>query len=77
MASGLPARREHPGKLRDDEGANNGSNNIALFELAPGTLAWTKVVDTTQSINENCRALADNHIGHLILQCNTTMLRSK
>lgn len=57
--------------------ANNGSNKIALFKLAPGALAWSKVVDTTQPVTENCRALADDHIGHLILQCDTKMLRSK
>ena len=58
--------------------ARDGNGNVyALFKLAAGTLAWTKVLATTVFLSENCRAMADDHIGHLILQCDTMMLRSK
>jgi hypothetical protein len=55
---------------------DNGGNVYSLLKLTAGTTAWAKVVDTTVFLSENCYALADDHIGHLVLQCNTTMLRS-
>jgi hypothetical protein len=56
---------------------NGAASKIALYKLAAGTLAWVKLFDTNVFSSENCRAMADDHIGHLILQCNSMMLRSK
>jgi hypothetical protein len=66
------------------DSANNGfamgagtNNMTALWKLPAGTTTWTKVVDTTVHITEECLALADDNIGHLVAQCQTKLLRSK
>lgn len=57
-----------------------GLNAIAptLFKLAAGSSLWTEVVEITGTGPQNsCASLAADHLGHLVLMCGTTLLRSQ
>ncbi len=53
---------------------------LALLKLAAGTTTWTKVVDLpalANGSNDTCSGLADDHIGHLIVDCTNNAFRSQ
>ena len=54
--------------------------SASLFELPAGSLTWSKLADVSGLIaGEPCGpkgSLANDHVGHLILQCLTTLSRS-
>lgn len=61
--------------------ATTPARSASLFELPVGSSTWTKLFDIPGLLaDERCApngSLADDHIGHLILQCASTLLRSQ
>ena len=58
--------------------ATTPTRSASLFKLPAGSLTWTKLFDVPGLLaDERCGSLADDHIGHLILQCASTLLRSQ
>lgn len=68
--------------------ASASGTTISLLKLAAGSLAWTKVFDVAGlGATEKCDgnlgngvvvdSLADDHQGHLVLQCTSSFLRSQ
>jgi len=55
----------------------NTGSTYALMKLPAGATAWTKALDLTQTVNDNCVALANDNTGHLIAQCSNIVLRSR
>jgi hypothetical protein len=54
------------------------SGALILYRLAPGATAWSWVIEVPSvDKNASCGALANDHMGHLVLQCGDQILRTR